>query len=81
MADARRGEFPDHLAIDADTHRVANDPHLALDTPATFYEIHLNVTGGINVTGLSFPGAPGIGDELVASSRHNAATKTTIRGD
>ena len=39
---------------------IANDPHLSLDTPATFYEAHLNVTGGINVTGTNFPGAPGI---------------------
>jgi len=39
---------------------LANDPHLALGNPATFYEVHLNVTGGINVTGTSFPGAPGV---------------------
>ena len=39
---------------------IASDPHLSLGTPATFYEIHLNVTGGINVTGTSFPGAPGV---------------------
>ena len=39
---------------------LANDPHLALGTPATFYEVHLNVTDGINVTGISFPGAPGL---------------------
>jgi len=39
---------------------MANDPHLSLGTPSTFYEIHLHVTGGINVTGVSFPGAPGI---------------------
>ncbi len=39
---------------------IANDPHLALNSPATFYEVHLNVTGGINVTGSSFPGAPGV---------------------
>ncbi|MDH3284810.1 MAG: penicillin acylase family protein [Acidobacteriota bacterium] len=45
---------------DTGNPRLANDPHLALDSPATFYEIHLNVTGGINVTGISFAGAPGI---------------------
>ena len=39
---------------------LTNDPHLALDAPATFYEIHLNVAGGINATGISFPGAPGL---------------------
>lgn len=39
---------------------IANDPHLSLGTPATFYEIHLSVENGINVTGISFPGAPGL---------------------
>ncbi|HXV76937.1 MAG TPA: penicillin acylase family protein [Candidatus Polarisedimenticolaceae bacterium] len=39
---------------------IANDPHLALDNPATFYEVHLSVAGGINVTGTSFPGTPGV---------------------
>lgn len=39
---------------------IANDPHLALDTPATFYEAHLIVDGQLNVAGVSFPGAPGI---------------------
>ncbi len=43
---------------------IANDPHLALDTPSTFYEAHLRVrTNGdppMNVYGVSFPGTPGI---------------------
>jgi len=39
---------------------LSNDPHLSLGAPATFYEVHLNVTGGINVTGVSFPGTPGV---------------------
>jgi penicillin G amidase len=39
---------------------LASDPHLSLGTPATFYENHLNVTGGINVTGVAFPGTPGV---------------------
>jgi penicillin amidase len=39
---------------------IANDPHLALDTPATFYEVHLAVPGAMNVAGTSFPGAPGV---------------------
>ena len=39
---------------------LANDPHLSLGTPATFYENHLSVTGGINVTGVSFAGTPGV---------------------
>jgi len=39
---------------------IANDPHLGLDTPATFYEVHLAVPGVMNVAGTSFPGAPGV---------------------
>jgi penicillin amidase len=39
---------------------IANDPHLSLGTPSTFYEAHLYVEGGLNVTGVSFPGAPGL---------------------
>jgi penicillin amidase len=43
----------------------ANDPHLSLETPAVFYEIHLTVThdpakGAMNVGGVSFPGVPGV---------------------
>lgn len=38
---------------------MANDPHLALDTPATFYQIHLRAPReGINVIGSGFAGAP-----------------------
>jgi penicillin amidase len=40
---------------------VANDPHLSLNTPATFYEIQLRVTDPDNpmdLFGVSFPGAP-----------------------
>jgi len=42
---------------------IANDPHLALGAPSTFYENHLAVTndpleGPLNVNGVSFPGTP-----------------------
>jgi len=42
---------------------IANDPHLALGAPSTFYENHLAVAndpleGPLNVNGVSFPGAP-----------------------
>jgi len=37
---------------------IANDPHLALGTPATFYPIALRVPGRFNVAGMGFPGAP-----------------------
>ncbi len=42
---------------------VANDPHLALDTPATFYEsnlVHEMGEDSYSVSGVQFPGAPGI---------------------
>jgi len=37
---------------------IANDPHLSLATPATFYPIALRVPGRFNVAGMGFPGAP-----------------------
>jgi penicillin G amidase len=43
---------------------LANDPHLALDTPAIFYEAQLRVSGGerpaMNAFGVTFAGIPGI---------------------
>lgn len=36
---------------------IANDPHLALAAPSTFYPISLR-GAGINVAGMGFPGAP-----------------------
>jgi penicillin amidase len=44
---------------------LANDPHLGLDFPATFYENHLVVTGDpvagdLNVNGITFPGVPAV---------------------
>jgi penicillin G amidase len=38
---------------------VANDPHLPLGTPSTFYPIQLRAPG-FNVVGASFAGAPGV---------------------
>ena len=38
---------------------LANDPHLALNTPATWYQNHLRARpAGIDVVGSSFPGIP-----------------------
>ncbi len=38
---------------------LANDPHLALDTPATWYQNHLRArSAGIDVVGSSFAGVP-----------------------
>ncbi len=44
---------------------LANDPHLALDAPSTFYEVHLVVhddpeRGAMNVSGVTFAGTPGV---------------------
>jgi penicillin amidase len=44
---------------------IANDPHLSLNIPSTFYEWHLivrgdPVAGKMNVSGVGFPGAPGV---------------------
>lgn len=44
---------------------LANDPHLGLTWPATFYETHLVVTddpdlGPMNVSGVTFPGVPAV---------------------
>ena len=44
---------------------LANDPHLALNSPATFYETHLLVFDPdrprvLNANGVSFPGAPAL---------------------
>ena len=38
---------------------LANDPHLALNTPATWYQNHLRATpAGLDVVGSTFPGVP-----------------------
>jgi penicillin amidase len=44
---------------------IANDPHLSLDAPSTFYEWHLIVNGDpvdgdMNVSGVGFAGTPGV---------------------
>ncbi len=38
---------------------IANDPHLSLDTPSTFYPIHLRARD-LDVRGSSFAGTPGV---------------------
>ncbi len=44
---------------------IANDPHLSLNVPSTFWEWHLTVRndpeeGPMNVTGVGFPGTAGV---------------------
>ena len=38
---------------------LANDPHLALQMPSIWYEVHLK-GGDLNATGVSLPGVPGV---------------------
>jgi penicillin amidase len=71
VASLRRtvGEFPRSGGSNAwavsgrrsDTGRpiLANDPHLMLPCPSLWYEVHLTAPG-VNVYGVSFPGAPGV---------------------
>jgi penicillin G amidase len=38
---------------------MANDPHLSLDVPATFHQVHLrSLAAGMDVIGSGFPGTP-----------------------
>ena len=42
---------------------LANDPHLSLSSPPTFYELHINTKdrgGNVNAAGIGFAGAPGV---------------------
>jgi penicillin G amidase len=39
---------------------IANDPHLTLALPPIFIEMHLISADGLNATGVSVPGTPGI---------------------
>lgn len=39
---------------------LANDPHLSLRTPSIWYQSQLTVKGGLNVIGVTIPGAPGL---------------------
>jgi len=58
---------------------IANDPHLALNIPSTFYEWHLivkgdPVDGDMNVSGVGFPGAPGV---ILGQNQHITWGATT----
>jgi penicillin amidase len=47
---------------------LANDPHLPLFTPSIWHIVHLS-GGGYDVTGVAFPGVPGI---MIGHNRHIA---------
>lgn len=53
----------DGTVTDTGNPIYANDPHLGLGSPATFYEVHINTKdrgGDLNATGIGFAGAPGV---------------------
>ncbi len=52
---------------------LANDTHLAVTLPGVFYQVHLN-GGRYHVTGVSFPGVPGV---VVGHNEHCAWGLTT----
>lgn len=52
---------------------IANDPHLALGTPSTFYPLGISVRGRVEVFGSGFPGIPGV----VQGYNRNIAWGTT----
>lgn len=54
---------------------LSNDPHLGLDNPPIWYEIHLNAPG-VNVIGSSFPCVPGV----VIGHNENIAWGVTTTG-
>ncbi|WP_026286195.1 penicillin acylase family protein [Salsuginibacillus kocurii] len=56
---------------------LADDPHLALNTPSIWYETHLS-SPDINVTGVTFGGIPGI---VVGHNEHVAWGVTNVNPD
>lgn len=56
---------------------LANDPHLSLDIPSIWHEVHLT-SPGLNAIGTTFPGVPGI---IVGHNEHIAWGVTTVGYD
>jgi penicillin amidase len=56
---------------------LANDPHLALQLPSIWYEVHLSAPG-IDVAGVTFPFSPGV---LVGHNGRIAWGFTSAEGD
>jgi len=48
---------------------LANDPHLGLELPALWYEMHLVTDSGLDVVGVTLPGVPGV---VLGHNRHIA---------
>jgi len=57
---------------------LANDPHLQLSSPSIFYINHLTVPGELDVTGITFPGIPGV---ILGHNQHVAWGATTANHD
>lgn len=53
---------------------LANDPHLSLDTPSTFYPMHIGHLFGSNAVGNTFPGIPSV---VLGHNRHISWGATT----
>ena len=56
---------------------LAGDPHLGLDMPGKWYEVHLNLNG-VNVSGATIAGAPLI---VMGQNDHLAWSFTSLMGD
>lgn len=56
---------------------LCNDPHLGQAVPSIWYECHL-VAGDLDVTGVSFPGAPGV---VIGHNQHIAWGVTNAISD
>ena len=56
---------------------LANDPHLGIQMPSIWYEIHL-VSGDMDVVGASFPGVPGV---IIGHNRDIAWGVTNVGPD
>jgi penicillin amidase len=57
---------------------LAGDPHLELSIPSIWYEIHLQVTGGPEVAGVTFAGSPGV---IIGFNRNLAWSFTNTGAD
>ncbi len=80
MRDPRNGSNnwvvgPQHAGGDV---LLANDPHLQLSSPSIFYLNHLTVPGELDITGITFPGIPGV---ILGHNDHVAWGATTANHD
>ena len=56
---------------------LANDPHLLVQQPAAWFELHLRAPG-YEVRGIAFPFAPGV---VIGTTPHHAWGLTNVSGD